>query len=72
MPLTGRHTIKTLAAAYGTAYITMRRQLESLLTDAEIKEEFGDKYGYYFTPKQLHIIEREFGDPVAEKGEGKN
>lgn len=56
------HNKKSLAERYGFSYKQFLKKLEIMLSDADINREFGI-YQQPFTPKQLRLIEAEFGNP---------
>lgn len=56
-----KHNKKTLSELYGKGYKIFVKHLNTMLSDPEIKEEFGEYSGRCFTDKQLNIIQQELG-----------
>ena len=58
------HNKKTLAARYRYSRKQLYRKLKVMLSDDEIKKEFGS-YSSPFTTKQLVIIQDNLGEPPS-------
>lgn len=57
------HNKKSLAERYRIPQSKLSKWLDSLLRDIEVKKKFGEYSGQQFTPKQLDLIEHEWGSP---------
>jgi len=55
---------KMLAAENGVSTKTMNGHIKAMLSDRSIKKLFGKYRGKCFTPKQLPIIQEEFGHEI--------
>ncbi len=54
-----KYNKKTLAAKLGISVYILKKELQYMFEDEEIKKEFGKYRNRYFKPFQIEIIKRE-------------